>query len=1226
MPGAERQFEILLLGPPLIRWQGKPFSLSGRQNRLIIYYLAACHKTVERLSLVNLIWPEDEQTDISRQLRQALSRLRRALPERDLLIENRDELSLDWSRVSCDVDVFERLLSSCARLVEHEQRSIPLPQAHLVETMYQAIHLWRGTRLLQSIDLAGSPDLESWFLQLEQTLEVGRRWLLERLIDHESANHRPMEALKLAQAALVGNELDDNLHERILNLLIRTGQRSQARQHYLRMKAEFRRADLPLNRALEIIGTQLESPARRQKTSQPGPGQAAGSGLSQPVLSANPKSNWPAYHFGNAPFIGRMIILDALLQIAQRGGGALIYGESGQGKTRLLKEFYSHLTPPPRLILAASQPGESSLPFQPLINALNQQISPAEWLRLPATWAGYLSLLFPDLSRKRTGLRVPNTEDPDLVRVHIFRALSELFNQLAERQADNRLVLILDDAHWADESTLQALIYLFSHPPFNQRGLIILAARVEESTPALIALDNHLGKSERFSKLRMQNLNEPAIAQLVAHYIQEDPPSEFIQQLKKATGGNPLYIIEMMHDILQNGIPLTQMALMDPGNPMPDHMLDIMHYRLDLLTPEARHVIEMLAILGGDIDVHRLNRLATYMQWNDIHAIVDQLTQSGLITRSASTLLQGAGARFHFFFTHDKFREATMLSIPEGQLSLLHLKAADLLKEEIGERINDQSALIAQHFEAGGNLAEAFHYWVWAAQQSLRLSALNTALDQYHHADSLILDCIQDISDHDLYLLFRSWTNFLNTANDSNGLEKLAGRLSYLGAHFDRPILLGMSQHIKTVAAFTRNEIETGLELVKGYQGYMEKSGHPNALAEVYTQKGILHYMIGDITASLEALHKGLKVLTDMPRLDFIAADQVRMVHYEISLAETLGGRPAAAYKYAIAALNALESVGSPTVTSYCHSSAALSSYFSGELRKGIQHCHDGLALAYHNSALRGIGYLSLYYGMNQADLGDLESSLANIEIAEEFGRRYERREIYSFANRIRGDIFFKLGDFAKAASYHQKAYEENPDLFAATDYQIRLAMAKIQTIEDLDCEECQALRRKTQQLALQSKERGLYLGVHYAAQFEMGYWVRRQDWAKLRALVEQEQPALAVNGLMPFWFSAEYLLAEADYANGQYTKARQRLAEMAGWAKQNGQLWLEIKAIRGQIQIIYELRHTMPMEMIERLEALLSYLKEHSQHDLVRTTVEQFCEKIQKQRAFPYPNKAQIR
>lgn len=1214
MPEAERELTVLLLGPPQIFWQGKSFDLKGRQNRLLVYYLAASQKLVERRSLADLIWPMEEQTDIGRQLRQALSRLRRDLPDRCLLVENRDQIGLDWTRVYCDIAEFENLLPICLRQVENEQRTFPISKPAIVETMHQAVGLWRGTKLVEGFNLSGSPKLEDWFIYLEHRLESGRRWLLERLSDHESASHRPLEALKLAQAALKGNELDENLHERVLNLLLRSGQRSQAKRHYTFMKKGFASAGLEPNQALQMLAAQLESRideqgtavVRRRSTSKRQP-------LPERTLPGDVP--WNVFHPGDEPFIGRMMILDSLMQIAQVGGAVLIQGESGQGKTRLLKEFYAHLSPPPRLILAAGQPGESSLPFQPLITALTRQVSPAEWLQLPTTWASYLTLLFPELSAKRANLRIPNLENKELVRAHLFRALSELFTLLAERQPDKRLVLILDDAHWADESTLQALGFLHNHAPFNQRSLIVLAARIEEPNSALEAFASDLGKNERFKKLRMNNLSEQAIAQLARHFIRADSPPKFVRQLARASGGNPLYLIEIMRGWLQDANSFTKLALSTPNNqlPMPEQLLELMKYRLTRLPPDARRLIETIAIFGEEINQHRLNRLAAQTNWPTIFAAMDHLIQSGLIIKGEDKLTnpdsQSIGTRYGF--VHDKFREATLLSIPAVQQSVLHRQAATILEEEFGHHVNDQAAMIAQHHEAGGNLPAAVHYWTWAAHQSVRLSAMETAQQQYKHADSLVESCFTDVSDNDLFFLYTWWENFLNNLNDAGGIEALSELLINRGTHYNNLMLIGMGQYMKAAAAFTRNDIETGLALIEEYQGYLEVAGQPNALAKILALKGTLHIMIGQITASLEYLQRSMEILKPLAVEDEFSAEQARACQYEICIAEIFGGNPIAGYEHAIMALNAFETMGTPTVTSLCHSAVALSSYFSGEFNRALLHCRQGLDLAFSNNSLRGIGYLNLYFGLILAAQGDLDSCLANVQIAEEFGRRSDRREIYSHASRIRGDILSDLGEYRQAAALQHKAYTENSDLFATMDYQIRAAINELKMMDDLYSPECQQMAKYIQDLKVEARLRGLNLVIHYAAQWEMIYHARRQEWAALKAVIDSETPVLIENGLLPMLYDTEFSRAQMEAAEGHPEQAMARLDEVAAWAKQSGHIWLEIGALREKIRINHHLKQSPQAALTARMMKLLSTLQEHSQHEMVREPVQQFCIRI---------------
>ncbi len=323
------------------------------------------------------------------------------------------------------------------------------PTELLSEPLYQllrkAYHLWRGSTILAGAKLSSSLSLDAWFSNIANYNENLCKRIIERLSDHEAVQGNLGEALNLARQAVLRNELDEELHARVLILMIQMGLVKEARAYFKEIQA------LILKEMNALPGPELmEIYNRIHSDTRP-------LNLKEPI-------HWNIHSSLQVPFIGRQKQLLQLRQAYRKGGGVIILGESGQGKTRLLQEFFSQLQLPPRLLLAKGRPTETSLPFQPLIDVLRQSTLPKEWLSLPRVWANRLQVLFPELTTLRSDLSsIPNI-NLEQARSLLFEALRQLFLILNKSQ---RLLLILDDGQWADEASLDAILYLLGRPPFD---------------------------------------------------------------------------------------------------------------------------------------------------------------------------------------------------------------------------------------------------------------------------------------------------------------------------------------------------------------------------------------------------------------------------------------------------------------------------------------------------------------------------------------------------------------------------------------------------------------------------------------------------------------------------------------------------------------------------------------------------------------------------------------
>ncbi|GAA3430752.1 ATP-binding protein [Kutzneria kofuensis] len=217
------------------------------------------------------------------------------------------------------------------------------------------------------------------------------------------------------------------------------------------------------------------------------------------------------------PLVGRATELARLEEAAARGRGAFtlveVVGEPGAGKTRLLAEFTAK-----RLVLKGrAEESERDVPFAPLVDALVDRVDATLAERLSEPETQLLATAFPVLSKK------PATE---VVKPRLYRAMRSLLRELAPA------VVVLDDVHWADESTIELVDYLVRHP-LPAPMLLVLAYRPHQVSFRLSkALAEHAVRIDLgpLSKADAEQLLGPAMS----------PHTR--DRLYEASGGNPFYL------------------------------------------------------------------------------------------------------------------------------------------------------------------------------------------------------------------------------------------------------------------------------------------------------------------------------------------------------------------------------------------------------------------------------------------------------------------------------------------------------------------------------------------------------------------------------------------------------------------------------------------------------------------------------------------------------------
>jgi len=319
-----------------------------------------------------------------------------------------------------------------------------------------------------------------------------------------------------------------------------------------------------------------------------------------------------------------------------QGGALALVGEAGSGKTALLTEVVSGLAGHARVLWATGTEIEQDLPFA----ALHTVLRPALHLlgELPGPQADALGGA---LSLRREGPRD---------RFATGAATLSLLSRLAE---DAPVVVVLDDAQWADQSSVEALAFA-ARRVHEDPVAVLFSARSGEAPEALGSVP----------VLELGGLDAASAAELVRQAHPGADPAA-LDRLHRATGGNPLALLELGAD--------PSMVLMDPGSGdepgliqlLPDRLRTAFARRLDRLTDGERRVALAAVVAGGDVRVVRAvaGRL-------DLDAgALDRLIAAGLVMLTEGRLA----------FLHPLLRSVIYRTAPDDLRRAAHLAVADEL-------------------------------------------------------------------------------------------------------------------------------------------------------------------------------------------------------------------------------------------------------------------------------------------------------------------------------------------------------------------------------------------------------------------------------------------------------------------------------------------------------------------------------------------------------------------
>ncbi|MCC5580507.1 AAA family ATPase [Microtetraspora sp. AC03309] len=401
----------------------------------------------------------------------------------------------------------------------------------------------------------------------------------------------------------------------------------------------------------------------------------------------------PAVPGAPTPLVGRRDALgalhDALGAIGRDGFRFLaLAGEPGAGKTRLLGELATMAADLGRVTMwGRAAEFEQMMPFSPLVDALDDHL---ETRRaditdiLGPTTARLLATVFPSLTSHHTGHHAeparsgaqeesgePGPDRGGLARYRLYRAVRQMVDTLS---APRGLVLILDDVHWADESSLEFLDHVTRHPPTGP-VLLAVAFRPAQAPPRLATLP--LGAGARGHEITVGPLAPEEADELLGPRFSKGRG----RALYEASGGNPFYLEALAR--MDGDAP-------EPMGALPPTVLAALQVELGELSPGALLVAQGAAVAADEFDPAIAAVAAEVPRASALDAL-DELAQRDIV--------RAHGGRFRF--RHPLVRRAVYESAAAGWRVAAHGRIAARLAA-----LGAPAVAQAGHLERSGSFGD----------------------------------------------------------------------------------------------------------------------------------------------------------------------------------------------------------------------------------------------------------------------------------------------------------------------------------------------------------------------------------------------------------------------------------------------------------------------------------------------------------------------------------------
>jgi tetratricopeptide (TPR) repeat protein len=458
-----------------------------------------------------------------------------------------------------------------------------------------------------------------------------------------------------------------------------------------------------------------------------------------------------------ASFVGRepeMRKLDEFLRQAIAGTGRVVFitGEPGIGKTSLSDEFLRRVGKQyPGLLISRGRcveqygTGEAYLPFLDAVGALLNGPGRERIAAVLRTYAPTWCLELPTAFASTGSLEKLQQETIGATKERMLREMGDALGVLANTSP---VVLLLEDLHWADPSSIDLLRHLCQRIG-SQRLLVAGTFRPED-----LELSNHPLKSYKAEMQAHRLCEEVALGSLSREHIADylnvsfapnDFPAELPSLIQQKTEGHPLFATNLVQFMAERGDiarvnahwslvrPLAEMDL-----EVPETVRSMIRKKIDALEEEERRALRYASIEGEEF---LSTVVATLLDIDEI-ALEERLAHlervHRLITTRGEEELPDGSLATRYRFAHALYQNVLYEDLVSKRRILLHRQAGEQLVQHYGQQSPRIATQLAMHFERGRDFGSAIEYLIHAGDNATKLYANAEAEEHYSHALRLV--------------------------------------------------------------------------------------------------------------------------------------------------------------------------------------------------------------------------------------------------------------------------------------------------------------------------------------------------------------------------------------------------------------------------------------------------------------------------------------------------------
>ena len=433
----------------------------------------------------------------------------------------------------------------------------------------------------------------------------------------------------------------------------------------------------------------------------------------------------------------RPLVEDALLG---HGRLALVAGEPGVGKSRLVAEIGDEAQARGMRVLTGHCVEMSGAPpYLPYVEMIEQAISNP---RSPLALREALGDVAPEIARIAPALRrvfpdiPPAVELPgELARRYVWNSLSEFMSRAAQGQP---LLLVLEDLHWADESTVLLTEYLA--PLLPEMPVLVLGTyrdiEVDLDHP-LARVIGQLARRYLVERVSLRRLSYDGVSAMVQALAGQRAPEQLVRLIDRETEGNPFFVEEVYLHLVESGVLLDEHGevradLRLDEVSVPESIRLVVGQRLDRLAESTRELLVAAAVSGRVFASELIGEVAGASE----DALVEAFDEA-----ERARLIEPSRVPGELMFSHELIRQTLLSGVSAVKRERLHLQTAEAISRRYSEDLDAYAGDLAYHLSRAGRSADRaslVRYLTIAGDRAFDAAAFDDAVGHFEHALSLI--------------------------------------------------------------------------------------------------------------------------------------------------------------------------------------------------------------------------------------------------------------------------------------------------------------------------------------------------------------------------------------------------------------------------------------------------------------------------------------------------------